>query len=320
MRSEEDRRIESLDRAFLFLIGLSGFVFSVLQAFIEGWEALLLFTPFLFSGLIYPFYIGCLRGAVERVSWKESMLQRARGWVYLGISSTAYAAMVLVAIFRDFVPEQAGLVIFPYLAIVLLGFPFSFRLIGWVRKMTNTSCESDSVVIRTTVAAAFLLVLSTFWMEEVVRGSSQRAQPVLLQNISVLLWLILISFLLFVLLEKVAIAQCPPEARLTWRTGRLQPTDLGQIWTSDLTTCLCVGIVSDDTAACLSGLSIIVWAVTQFLWQIIPVWVAWLVWFLAILLAGVALVIYLRVPTERVREISTSRSEFESRRRAILDC
>ena len=68
LRSENEARVESLDRAFLFLIGLSGLVFSVLQGVIGGREAFLLFTPFLFSGLIYPFYIGCLRGAVERAS------------------------------------------------------------------------------------------------------------------------------------------------------------------------------------------------------------------------------------------------------------
>ena len=302
------------------MIGSSGFVFSVLQGFIGGQEALLLFTPFLFSGLMYPFYIGCLRGTVERASWKESMLQRARGWIYFGVGAIAYAAMAVVAIFRDFAPELASPAIFPYFAIVLLGFPLSFRLIRWVRNVTDTSSESDSVVIRTTVAAAFLLVVSTFWMEEVTRGSIHGAQPVRLENISVLLWLVLILFLLFVLLEKVAIAQCAPEGGLTWRAGRLEPSDLGQVWISDLTTCLCVGIVSDDTAPCLSALSLLVWAVAGFLWKIIPGWVAWLVWFLGILLLCVALVIYIRVPTERMREIATSRGEFESRRRAMFDC
>lgn len=320
MPSVEDARVESLDRAFLFLIGLSGLVFSVLQAVIGGREALLLFSPFLFSGLIYPFYVGCLRGAVERTSWKESMLQRTRGWIYFGIGTTAYSAMVVVVILRDFEPKLVDYAILLYLAIVFLGFPLFFRLARWVRNVTDTSSESDSVVIRTSVAAAFLLVMFTFGMEEVARGPIHGAQPDWLQRTSISLWLIPIFFLLFVLLEKVALAQCNPDGRLAWRVGRLEPSDLGQVWISDLTTCLCVGIVSDDTAPCFFALSTLVWGATQFLWQIIPEWIAWLVWFLGILLLCVALVIYIRVPTERMRVIATSKIEFESRKRAILDC
>jgi hypothetical protein len=61
-RSRLEVRLKSLDDAFLFMLGFTTLVFAILQTVIGGEGAFLVFLPLLISGLLYPFYVGFIRG------------------------------------------------------------------------------------------------------------------------------------------------------------------------------------------------------------------------------------------------------------------
>jgi len=185
----------SLDDAFLFMIGLSNFIFSLLQVLLGGKMAFIVFTPFLFAGLLYPFYVGCLRGAVET----NSILERVRGWVYFAIGMTAYVSMTTVVYLRDFQPELSGLSLPMYVFFAFVGGYIALRLIRWVIKVTDSNpSESDLLTIGATVGAACLLTFSAFLIEEFMR--LWMFKPRYLFEV----WAIIFLVVLFALLERVS--------------------------------------------------------------------------------------------------------------------
>jgi len=94
-RNEIADRTRALDDAFLFILSLVTIIFAILQATIGGPQAVLSFVPILISALVYPFYVGYIRGAILL---NDVKLERARGWVSFTTGFTFYfyaAAAVL---------------------------------------------------------------------------------------------------------------------------------------------------------------------------------------------------------------------------------
>lgn len=76
-----EKKLERLDTAFLFIISLVGLLFTIIQFAAEGIAGLLEILPLLVLGVVIPFYVGYVRGAIE----DNSLIEKARGWVFLTV-------------------------------------------------------------------------------------------------------------------------------------------------------------------------------------------------------------------------------------------
>lgn len=91
---ESIRKLDKLDNAFLFVISLVGLFFTIIQVYMEGIMGLVEISPLLFLGVVLPFYIGYVRGAIG----VDSVVERIRGWVYLVVGISTYLAIFLALI------------------------------------------------------------------------------------------------------------------------------------------------------------------------------------------------------------------------------
>lgn len=91
---ENSKKIERLDTAFLFIVGLVGLLFTITQVYMEGISGLIEISPLILLGVFLPFYIGYLRGAIE----VDSVIERIRGWVYLAVGISTYLAFFIMRI------------------------------------------------------------------------------------------------------------------------------------------------------------------------------------------------------------------------------
>ena len=78
MAARVEARLDSLDKAFLFLIGTTNTAFVLLQTALNGIKALLLFAPLLVTGLFFPFYIRYLGGAIAHLESYDYLLRWRR--------------------------------------------------------------------------------------------------------------------------------------------------------------------------------------------------------------------------------------------------
>lgn len=88
-------KLDKLDDAFLFLLGLIGIVITVMQVYMLSITGLFEIIPLIFIGIIMPFYIGYLRGAISVTLLNNSFIERLRGWIYLIVGSSAYVGYIL---------------------------------------------------------------------------------------------------------------------------------------------------------------------------------------------------------------------------------
>jgi len=338
--------VESLDKAFLFLLGFTTFSFTALQVVLGtsgsasdgARRALVLFVPFFFTGLIYPFYVGYIRGAVDSSYWKSSMLQRVRGWVYLAAGTSTYAAMVVTSVLEDS-PEFAGVAFYAYFVVVFLGVVLSHRIIRFAMRVTGTSRPTDLVLTRATVGSAILLGLSAYSSEELLRRwLFSEYRPPWIQQVDLfarLAWPAAFFLLLFVLVERASIALSTPEVDLMWQAcistrsheREKRSKFRGFIWFGrishevlmDSSTFLYVEFLSSASALCLAALSIVAYLALHWLYLVHSA-IGWTLATLAVLLVVIAIRIYSKVPVERIRD-TYPRTEAELRsvwRR--LDC
>ena len=85
------KKVDRLDNAFLFVLSSVGLLISFIQIRQKSLSGLIEAIPFLLLGIILPFYVGYLRGAIE----KDSLGERIRGWICLIIGTTSYFALYL---------------------------------------------------------------------------------------------------------------------------------------------------------------------------------------------------------------------------------
>lgn len=82
---------ESLDTALLFFSSSLSIGFTIISAILR-YQDLLIFLPTLFLGWFMPIYVGYVRGSLIL----DSVEERARGWIYLGIGAVLYILMVFI--------------------------------------------------------------------------------------------------------------------------------------------------------------------------------------------------------------------------------
>jgi hypothetical protein len=170
------------------------------------------------------------------------------------------------------------------------------------------------------MAAAFLLAAFTFYMQDVFRQGMSTPQAELPLFILPKIPTFLSCFLIFVLFERVAIAQSSPEGRLTWRLTLAKSPGRDQNWIVDLATSIFVALASHKTAFRLFILSPWVWFFGGLLSMILSDWIGWIAEGIVLLLLSGAIALYSTVPIERIRRIASTGEETLSRWSDLLDC
>lgn len=307
-----DPRIESLDNAFRTAISSVGLTLSVLLALAKGPQALLLFTPILFSGFIYPFYVGCLRGTVERVGWRTSLLQRARGWVYFGGGIFIGGIMVVVVLSRN-----SDLSIFAFLIVLYPALYLWRGLTRWVVTVTGAAiADDDLLVIRSTCGAAFLLPASSVFLEEyvslLVSPPWQAVPPYIPQLLTALF-----ALLAFVLAEKaltaISTAEAKPTQQISWLLEKYSSRSwLGKVFVYSLFT-IFVGATSDSVGLMLAALSIVCFMLSLCAWFLTYSLGANVIGACAVVLVLAAITTYAKVRRETVLSSIPSEDQYTFR-------
>jgi hypothetical protein len=144
------KKADRLDDAFLFALGSMGLLISFIQIRQGNLSDLIDAIPFLLLGIALPFYVGYLRGAIE----KDSIGERIRGWIYLIIGTTSYFAFFISSWLRTNYPQF--LLIHSQILLVLVLVASSllvYGLIRWIRRVFRRS--PNQYAVSGTVLSAF---------------------------------------------------------------------------------------------------------------------------------------------------------------------
>jgi len=164
---EKDKKIERFDDAFLFALGSTGLVISLLQVVMKDLNAVVEAIPFLLLGIVFPFYVGYLRGAIE----VDSNEERLRGWIYFLIGTSYYFGSFVLSSIRSQnlqISYVNGQILF-YAAIVL-GLITTDRILKWSKKVFSVSSSSAQYAFSGTglcaVSIAFLFSIALGYIHD----------------------------------------------------------------------------------------------------------------------------------------------------------
>lgn len=185
---ENSKKIERLDNAFLFIISIVGLFFTIIQIYIEGILGLVEISPLFFLGIILPFYVGYLRGAIEL----DSVMERTRGWVYLTVGISTYVAILLTRIDPNF-----------YFLFIVIAFFLIYYLERWFNTIFEIEDDiSNLYAFYGTTISGFSLAFGSY---HVIRISSELLlQPSYSTSLLSSTWLACAFSIIFILLEKLS--------------------------------------------------------------------------------------------------------------------
>jgi hypothetical protein len=154
---ENNMKVERFDNAFLFALGSTGLVISLLQVVMKDLNAVVEAIPFLLLGIVFPFYIGFLRGAIE----VDSNEERLRGWIYFLIGTSYYFGSFVLSSIRSQnlqISYANGQILF--YATIVLGLFTTDRILKWSKRVFSTNSSSAQYAFSGTglcaVSVAFL--------------------------------------------------------------------------------------------------------------------------------------------------------------------
>ena len=124
----DNSKLDKYDDAFLFSLGLVGLIISFIEIGKNSITETASAIPFLLLGILLPFIVGYLRGAIQQNSIEERM----RGWIYFFIGTTSYFAFFVIirmGSYNYWVRE--GVFIF----IIAIGVVTAYAFINWSKKL-----------------------------------------------------------------------------------------------------------------------------------------------------------------------------------------
>ena len=145
--------LASLDRAFLYITGLVNVLLGLTFALLTDYFLKISMIPLLILGIIMPFYIGYLRGAISF----NCIYERMRGWIYLLAGLITYAAFLVPLLSYKFNIDVSPL----YLILMLtLPMPISY-IVNWFVKVYKLKIEPYVIFsFGGTMAASIFLAIS----------------------------------------------------------------------------------------------------------------------------------------------------------------
>lgn len=180
------------DDALLFVISSFSIVVAIFVAIVGINQVIYLF-PLLLIWVIFPFYTGYLRGAIET----DSIVERGRGWIYLIIGVSSYAAFLT---FRIDPPTDIIL----YALFLLVGYLSALRLIRWVIHVFNKTVFSGEQIalVCTGIAAGFLSYASIIFAT--ILQTFVTAVPIVPASLWLTVFILLSGLIGFLVYEKVS--------------------------------------------------------------------------------------------------------------------
>ena len=198
-----EKKTDRLDNAFLFALGSMGLLISFIQIRQENLNGLIEAIPFLLLGIAWPFYVGYLRGAIE----KDSIHERLRGWIYLVMGTISYFAFFISSWLR--MNYQQFLLIHSQVLLTLVLTASSFliyALIRWIRRVFRQPLNQYAPSATALSAFSFALVL-TMVISMYHDYSGNNLLAIMSTGFTELLfWITIVlgSFLIFLICEKAS--------------------------------------------------------------------------------------------------------------------
>lgn len=127
MELENSRKLDSLDDALLFAIGLVSLIITLIQIDTYNASQVIEAIPFIILGILLPFIVGYMKGAIEFNSVEE----RIRGWIYFIIGTFSYFAFFAVS--RLQIPYILTESVF--VTILIIGVIVTYLFIQWANRI-----------------------------------------------------------------------------------------------------------------------------------------------------------------------------------------
>jgi hypothetical protein len=146
-KMENQRKAESLDNGLLFALGLVTFVITLLQINMDDPTQVIEAIPFIVLGIVLPFVVGYLRGAIEF----DSVEERLRGWIYFLIGTFSYFAFFATFRIRNYgyaVTESV------FIFILICGTVTTYLLLKWAKRIFNIQNLSVQYAYSATILGA----------------------------------------------------------------------------------------------------------------------------------------------------------------------
>lgn len=154
----------------------------------EGTTGLVEISPLLFLGIVLPFYIGYLRGAIEL----DSVMERTRGWVYLAVGISTYVSILLIRIDPNF-----------YFLFIVIAFLLIYYLERWFNTVFEIEDDiSNLYAFYGTTISGFSLAFGSYHVIHIC--SELLSQPSYSTSLLLSTWWACVFLTIFILLEKLS--------------------------------------------------------------------------------------------------------------------
>lgn len=212
------RKKDSLDQALLFSIGSVGLIISFLQINMNDLTQVIEALPFLVLGVLFPFVVGYLRGAIEL----DSIEERMRGWIYFLIGTSSYFAFFIT--FR--IKASYLITESVFILILIFGVLMTNILLKWskrVFRIQNPSIQYaySGTVLGAAICAFLLRMLTSIFID--FRG--QNVYDIITKSYSSLFFWIsipLLSFPIVLICEKASQNALQNKLELPKMTRKIQ--------------------------------------------------------------------------------------------------
>lgn len=200
-----ENKLERLDTAFLFIVSFVGLVITIVQVSIfekANLRGLVEIIPLLFLGIVIPFYVGYLRGAISIVFTNRSIVERMRGWVYLIMGVSGYFGYVFSSGQTNLLKMWAT-----FYSIGLVGLGLTFLLQRWFINVFDVGDKtSHQYSFFGTIVSAYFFPFVLRMLVSLYSDLSARPQfsPLLVSLLVIFIWITLGIAMVSLVFEKVS--------------------------------------------------------------------------------------------------------------------
>lgn len=200
-----EQRTDKLDDAFLFGLASIGIIISFMLISIEknDWTQIISAIPFLLLGILLPFIVGYLRGAIAL----NNITERIRGWIYFLIGTISYFAFFTVTKLRnigiDYYSSEAI-----FLVIIALGVLITYAFLKWFKGIFKVQSRLSTYAFSATSLSAFIFSFISSLIVALLYDyrSKNILEIISLNPIELFFWvtIVLFSLLLLMVFEKAS--------------------------------------------------------------------------------------------------------------------
>jgi len=204
-----------MDTAFLFGLASIGLIIAFLETnkdLARAIEAI----PFLFLGVLLPFLIGYMRGAIEL----DSIEERLRGWIYFLIGTSSYFAfLVFNWVHAEYLYKETA-----FISVVMFSILVAYFLLKWSKKVFGVSGASCQYAFSGTIFSAMVIAFVNRLSVSIFFDYQNKALSLSSKTPDFLFWtsIVVFAFSIVVILDKASTNAINAELKLPKFEGKLQ--------------------------------------------------------------------------------------------------